>query len=215
MQLIAPDILAEARGLTGAMTGTIFVLGFALWLFGWRWHRFWIVAGITLAAGLLGLNAGRTTGGTQVMAIGILLAVFTAVLGLHVALRTPSSRLAILQTLSTVFFLSVGTLVCVYLIIINRQFEYQWTSFLFFVIAGVGGLWWVLNGQRPSAALTWASWFCPLGVLYCVMNILVARPGTGEVTAVALLMGAATVFFGIIPEPLLHVASQAASSLGL
>lgn len=85
MQLIAPDILAEARGLTGAMTGTIAVLGFALWLFGWRWHRFWIVAGITLAAGLIGLNAGRTTGGTQVMAVGILLAVAAGLLALELA----------------------------------------------------------------------------------------------------------------------------------
>src|SRR4051794_41973609 len=85
MQLIAPDILAEARGLTGAMTGTICVLGFALWLFGWRWHRFWIVAGITLAAGLIGLNAGRTTNGTQVMAVGILLAGAAGLLALGLA----------------------------------------------------------------------------------------------------------------------------------
>jgi hypothetical protein len=85
MQLIAPDILAEARGLTGAMTGTIWVLGFALWLFGWRWHRFWIVAGITLTAGLIGLNAGRHSNGTQVMAVGILLAVAAGLLALELA----------------------------------------------------------------------------------------------------------------------------------
>ena len=85
MQLIAPDILAEARGMTGAMAGTIAVLGFALWLFGWRWHRFWVVAGITLASGLIGLNAGRTTGDTQVMAVGILLAVSAGLLALELA----------------------------------------------------------------------------------------------------------------------------------
>jgi hypothetical protein len=85
MQLIAPDILAEARGLTGAMSGTLCVLGVALWLFGWRWHRFWIVAGITLAAGLLGLTAGRSAGGTQIMAIGILLAVAAGMMALELA----------------------------------------------------------------------------------------------------------------------------------
>jgi hypothetical protein len=85
MQLIAPDILAEARGLTPAMSGTICVLGIALWLFGWRWHRFWIVAGITLAAGLLGMNAGRAQGGTQIMAVGILLAVAAGMLALELA----------------------------------------------------------------------------------------------------------------------------------
>lgn len=85
MQLVVPDVLIEARGLTGAMTGTLCVLGFALWLFGWRWHRFWIVAGITLTAGLIGLNAGRTNGGTQVMAIGILLAVAAGLMALELA----------------------------------------------------------------------------------------------------------------------------------
>ena len=85
MQLIAPDILAEARGLTGAMAGTICVLGAALWLFGWRWHRFWVVAGITLAAGLLGLNAGRSAGGTQIMAVGILIAVAAGMMALELA----------------------------------------------------------------------------------------------------------------------------------
>ena len=84
MTLIAPDVLAEARGLTGAMSGTVCVLGFALWLFGWRWHRFWIVSGITLAAGLIGLNAGRTSG-THVMAVGILLAVAAGLLALELA----------------------------------------------------------------------------------------------------------------------------------
>lgn len=85
MQLIAPDILTEAHGLTIAMAGTLCVLGIALWLFGWRWHRFWVVAGIALAAGLLGLNAGRAAGGTQIMAVGILLAVAAGMLALELA----------------------------------------------------------------------------------------------------------------------------------
>ena len=112
-------------------------------------------------------------------AILVLLA-FAAMLGVHVALRTPNSQTAILHALSTVFFLTVGTLVCITLILINRQFESQWGSFIFFLIAGIGGMWYVLNGERPSAALSWASWFCPLAVLYAVMSILIAKPGTQE-----------------------------------
>jgi ABC-type transport system involved in multi-copper enzyme maturation permease subunit len=115
-----------------------------------------------------------------VLGAGVVLQGFAMVLGIHVALRTPNSRLAVINTLSTIFFLSVGTGVCIWLIVNNRRFEYQWGSFVFFLVAGVGGLWWVLNGDRPSAALTWASWFCPLAVLYTVMNILVARPGSQE-----------------------------------
>jgi hypothetical protein len=105
---------------------------------------------------------------------------FTVVLGVHVALRTEKSRLAIIYTLGTVFFLSVGTLVCIYLILINGRFEAQWSSFVLFMVASVGGLWWVLNAERPSTALIIASWACPFAVLYSVMNILVGKPGSTE-----------------------------------
>jgi drug/metabolite transporter (DMT)-like permease len=110
----------------------------------------------------------------------LVLLAFAMVLGIHVALRAPTSQAAIIYTLSTVFFLSVGTLVCVALILINRQFEYQWSSFVFFAVAAVGGLWWVLNFGRPSPALSLASWFCPAAVLYTVLNVVVAKPGSQE-----------------------------------
>jgi ABC-type transport system involved in multi-copper enzyme maturation permease subunit len=122
----------------------------------------------------------NTTSFICISGSGLVLLAFAMLLGIHVALRTSNSRVAIIHTLSTIFFLSVGTLVCVALILINGRFEYQWGSFVFFLVAGVGGLWWVLSGDRPSGALTWASWFCPLAVLYTVMNILVAKPGSQE-----------------------------------
>ena len=107
---------------------------------------------------------------------------FTMVLGLHVALRTYNSRLSVIHTLGTVFFLSVGTLVCIYLILINGRFEYQWFSFIGFLSAGIGGLWWVLNGDRQwtAPALTLASVICPIAVFYTVTNILIGKPGQLE-----------------------------------
>src|SRR5262249_40657720 len=51
----------------------------------------------------------------------VVLLAFTMVLGIHVALRTDKSRLAVLNTLGTVFFLSVGTLLCIALIRINSR----------------------------------------------------------------------------------------------
>jgi ABC-type transport system involved in multi-copper enzyme maturation permease subunit len=112
----------------------------------------------------------------------IVLLAFAILLGVHVALRTDNSRLAIVNSLGTVFFLSVGTLVCIWLILINGRFEYQWTSFILFIASGIGGLWWVLSGDRPSAALTLASWVCPLAMFYSVTNILIAKPGTEQST---------------------------------
>ncbi len=113
--------------------------------------------------------------------LGIAVALsFAAVLGVHVALRNSNSQVAVLNTLGTIFFLSAGTGICISLILINGRFESQWFSFVFFLAAGIGGLWWVLNGDRPSAALTLASWLCPPAVFYAVTNILVAKPGTEE-----------------------------------
>jgi hypothetical protein len=84
MHLVAPDILAEARGLSVGASVTAGVLGLLLWLLGWRWHRFWTVAAVTIAGGLYGLSAGHSTGG-HVIALGLLLAVCAGLLALELA----------------------------------------------------------------------------------------------------------------------------------
>jgi ABC-type Na+ efflux pump permease subunit len=115
-----------------------------------------------------------------VVALLVLFA-FVIVLGIHVSLRLPSSRLAIANTLGTVFFLSVGTLISIYLIVINGgSFANQWFSFISFLILGIGGLLYVLSADRPSSALTLASVACPLAMFYCVVEILIGNPKTGE-----------------------------------
>ena len=106
---------------------------------------------------------------------------FAVVLGLHVSLRITNSRLAIANTLGTIFFLCVGTLICIYLIIVNGgSFGNQWLSFISFLVLGIGGLLYVLSADRPSPALTLASVLCPLAMFYCVVNVLIAKPGTEE-----------------------------------
>jgi len=81
MQLIAPDILAEARGLSTALSGAGALLGALLWLCGWRWHRFWVVVAVTLIGGLVGLQTGRSSGG-HILAMGVLLALASGLLEL-------------------------------------------------------------------------------------------------------------------------------------
>jgi ABC-type Na+ efflux pump permease subunit len=113
------------------------------------------------------------------IALLVLLA-FTAMLGLHVALHTVNTRLAIGYSLGTVFFLFIGTLICIYIIIVSGRFEAQWTSFIFFLAVGIGGLWLVLGSNRPAMAISIASWVCPLGIFYTVTNILIGNPQTGQ-----------------------------------
>jgi hypothetical protein len=117
----------------------------------------------------------------MVIAMLVLMA-FTVILGIHVALRSDNSRFAAINTLGTVFFLSVGTLVCIYLISITGHFEMQWLSFAGFIVAGIGGLWWVLSAERPSAALNVASALLPIAVFYTITNIMIGKPATGEST---------------------------------
>jgi ABC-type transport system involved in multi-copper enzyme maturation permease subunit len=111
----------------------------------------------------------------------LILVAFVMTLGLHVALRIEQSRMSIVHTLGTVFFLSVGALVSIYLIVINGgSLGNQLLSFSAFIGLGIGGLWWVLSADRPSAALTLASVLCPLAMFYSVVNILIAKPGSQE-----------------------------------
>ncbi|HJZ93720.1 MAG TPA: ABC transporter permease subunit [Gemmataceae bacterium] len=111
----------------------------------------------------------------------LVLIAFVMTLGLHVALRIENSRLSVVHTLGTVFFLSVGALVSIYLIVINGgSLGNQLLSFSAFIGLGIGGLWWVLSADRPSAALTLASFLCPIAMFYSAVNILIGKPGSQE-----------------------------------
>lgn len=105
---------------------------------------------------------------------------FSAVLGLHIGLRTEKTRLAIGYSLGTIFFLFVGTLICVYIIAVSGAFGAQWTSFIFFLVIGIGGLALVLNGNKPSSALYVASGVCPPAIFYMVLSTLIGDPRTGK-----------------------------------
>lgn len=150
-----------------------------------------VLTGVYAALGLLAspprnhpeLAASKNVEALVCVAVAlVVLLAFVIVLGIHVALHNVNSQQAVVNTLGTVFFLSVGTLICIALILINGRFEYQWTSFILFIVAGVGGLWFVLSADQPSPALTMASWVCPLAVFYTVTNILIGKPGSTEST---------------------------------
>lgn len=110
----------------------------------------------------------------------LVLLAFTAMLGVHIALRNVSTRRAILLSIGTVFFLTVGTMLTIYLVLIGGSFETQWTSFILFLAIGIGGLWLVLGGREPSVAISIAAWACPLGMFYSITNVLVGNVRTGQ-----------------------------------
>ncbi len=60
MQLVAPDILVEARGLSESVCTVGVLLGILVGVTGWWARRFWVVLGATLAGGLTGLLYGTS-----------------------------------------------------------------------------------------------------------------------------------------------------------
>ena len=81
MVLVAPDILNEVRQLPWYFLAIGLALGLLLWLFGGRGHRFWLVLGLTVAGGVLGLRFGAAYE-VQPLVAGLLLAVTAGALAL-------------------------------------------------------------------------------------------------------------------------------------
>jgi hypothetical protein len=81
MEFIAPDILAEAVGLSPVLCCAGLAIGLLLWLYGWRLHRFWTVLVSTVIAGIYGLHSGPDYG-SQPLSSGVLLAIAAGLLAL-------------------------------------------------------------------------------------------------------------------------------------
>ncbi|MGL6074581.1 MAG: hypothetical protein ACRC8S_10515 [Fimbriiglobus sp.] len=146
MQFIQPDILLAAKGLSFGAAGFLALVGFLLWSCGWRWHRFWVVFGITLGAGILGLSAGQSAGGgQQVLVVGVLLAVAAGMLALELA-----------KILS---FLSGGVASWVAVQMVFPQAQELWAMFLAGGLLGVVlyRLWTMLMTSFVGVLMTWHS----------------------------------------------------------
>lgn len=122
MHLLSPAVLADAKGLSIGAAAFFLFVGVLLWGFGLRWHRFWVVFSVTLAAGVLGIGAGRTAG-TQVLVVGVLLSIAVGMLALEVAKITA--------------FLSAGTAAWVAAQSVMPEAQELWAVFLCGGLLGV------------------------------------------------------------------------------
>ncbi len=103
----------------------------------------------------------------------LLLAHFSAMLGLHAAITYTNSRTAVANSLGTIFFLMVGILTCAFLIILSDQeFGRQLLSFLIFIGAGSVALFGSLGAKNPSQAIALVSLLTPFWTFYCVIELL-------------------------------------------
>ncbi|MEO1996588.1 MAG: ABC transporter permease [Planctomycetaceae bacterium] len=151
----------------------LLVLAFASWS-----H---LVTGITLEYGVylfLGFAA---------------LVMFSAVLGLHSGLSYENSRAAIINSLGTVFFLFIGILIFMVLLVEARSsFQLQFQSFIVFIVAGSIGLWASISHKNPSPALMIAAGLLPFLTFYAI-TLYLMNGSLGVCFWIVLAYGFATI----------------------
>lgn len=103
----------------------------------------------------------------------VILNVFVVVLGIHAGLSHANSRTAIGVSLGTVFFLFLGMVTCMLMLIsFTGNVEFQLTPFLACIVGGAVGLYVALGWHLQSSALAFASAILPLAMFYCITSLL-------------------------------------------
>lgn len=118
---------------------------------------------------------GKITGENTVFFLidYVLLCHFAAMLGLHSAISFTSSRVAIANSLGTLFLLMVGILFCAWVIIqSDREFGRQLLSFMIFIGAGSVALFGSLGARNPSRAIALVSLLTPFWTFYCIISLI-------------------------------------------
>jgi ABC-type transport system involved in multi-copper enzyme maturation permease subunit len=135
----------------------------------------WWRGGITLE------NLVYLLGGLSVMIV------FVAMLGLHCGMIYANSRTSIAVSLGTVFFLFLGVVTTVLLMIsFSGSFQVQLAPFLAFILGGGVGLYVALGIRNPSPAIAAAALCVPFATFYAIISFRLDMP-----LAVFLVMSAA------------------------
>lgn len=106
-----------------------------------------------------------------------ILNLFVGTLGIHCGMIYSNSRQAIGVSLGTVFFLFVGVMTCMFMMVsFTGRFQAQLMPFLAFIVGGGIGLYVVLGSRNPSPAIALASGALPLAMFFSITSYLLDRP---------------------------------------
>jgi len=106
----------------------------------------------------------------------VVLNVFVAMLGLHCGMIYANSRQAIGVSLGTVFFLFLGVVTSMVMMVsFTGNVEAQITPFLACIVGGGVGLYVALGARNPSPALALASGLLPLAMFFSITSMLLGR----------------------------------------
>jgi hypothetical protein len=130
-----------------------------------------VLALLTFALG------GMTLFNLAFLIIGLaVMNVFVIMLGLHCGLHYANSRYAIGVSLGNVFFLCLGVVTLMLLIIsFSGTFQGQLGPFVAFIVGGGVGIFVSLGYRNPSAAFMVAAITLPIATFYAVTSFLISH----------------------------------------
>jgi ABC-type transport system involved in multi-copper enzyme maturation permease subunit len=151
-----------------------FVLGK---LAGILWVTKFMVLGPLLLAGYLFWMGGMSLENLLFLLIGlIVLNAFAATLGLHCGMHYSNSRAAVGVSLGSVFFLFVGVVTCLFIMVsFSGSFQVQYAPFLAFILGGSIGLYAALGVRNPSNALKWAAGLLPAATFFSLVSFVLGN----------------------------------------
>lgn len=106
----------------------------------------------------------------------LVLTVFVTTLGIHCGMTYANSRTAIGTSLGTVFFLFLGVVTCMAIMVsFSGSFQTQLAPFLAFILGGSVGLYVTLGVRNPSPAILLASLLLPLATFHAITSFLLGH----------------------------------------
>ncbi len=129
---------------------------------------------------------------TYVIVGYLVLAIFSATLGMHSGLSFLSSRSAIANSLGTMFFLFIGVFIFMMLLVeAQSSFALQMQSFIVIIGAGSVALLASLSHRTPSPALTASAFSLPFITFYAITEFLL-QGSLGVCVAIVVAYGFTT-----------------------
>lgn len=105
----------------------------------------------------------------------LMMTVFVAALGIHCGSTYVNSRQAISVSLGTVFFLFLGIMTCMYMMVSLGSFQGQLPPFLAFIVGGGIGLYVALGYRNASPAIVVSSATLPFAMFFVITSFLIQR----------------------------------------
>lgn len=152
------------------------------------WVTKWMVIGPLALAAYLSWRGGITIENGVYLALGlVVMNAFATTLGIHCGMSYANSRGAIGVSLGTVFFLFVGVVTCLIIMVsFSGSFQVQYAPFLAFILGGSIGLYAALGIRNPSPAIFWASALLPAATFFSLVSFML---GNRELTICLVVCG--------------------------